>query len=114
MRVPGELTQYKQWVLWRRAKVNGRKLKLPISPWSGKAASSDKPETWASFRHACFALRKYKADGIGFVFTTEDPFCGIGLDKCRSRRGSIDAHCLELVRKLHSYTELSPSGEVCT
>jgi putative DNA primase/helicase len=111
MRVPGELTQYKQWVLWRRAEVNGRKLKLPISPWSGKAASCDKPETWASFRHACFALRKYKVDGIGFVFTPEDPFCGIDLDKCRSRRGSIDAHCLELVRKLHSYTELSPSGE---
>jgi hypothetical protein len=89
MRVPGELTQYKQWVLWRRAEVNGRKLKMPTSPWSGKAASCDKPETRASFRHACFAPRKYKADGIGFVFTAADPFCGIDLDKCRSRRESM-------------------------
>ena len=45
MRIPGELLEYKQWVLWRRAEGNGRITKIPISPWSGKAAACDKPQT---------------------------------------------------------------------
>jgi primase-polymerase (primpol)-like protein len=50
IRVPEELTEYKQWVLWRRMKVNGRIAKMPISPWSGKAAACDKaPKHGAHF-----------------------------------------------------------------
>jgi putative DNA primase/helicase len=110
IRVPSELTQFKQWVLWKRVNVDGRTAKLPISAWSGKAAACDKPETWTSFRHACYAVRKYKAEGIGFVFTPDDPFCGIDLDHCRCSAGKLTNEAAECVRKLHSYTELSPSG----
>jgi primase-polymerase (primpol)-like protein len=46
MHLPAELFEYKQWVLWRKAEVNGRITKVPISPWSGKAAACDKPQTW--------------------------------------------------------------------
>ncbi|MDQ2843880.1 MAG: hypothetical protein M3Y72_23155 [Acidobacteriota bacterium] len=109
--VPDELTEYKQWVVWRRVHSNGRTAKMPISAWSGKAASCDKPETWASFKHACFALRRHKADGIGFVFTEADPFCGIDLDKCRGKDGRIEENSLEIVETLNSYTEVSPSGD---
>ena len=49
MRIPGELLEYKQWVLWRRAEANGRITKIPISPWSGKAAACDKPQTWSTY-----------------------------------------------------------------
>jgi len=84
MPVPSELLEYKQWVLWRRAEVNGRIAKLPISPWSGKVASCDKPQTWSTYKHVCYAHRKFRCDGIGFVFTTNDPFCGIDLDQCRA------------------------------
>lgn len=90
--------------------VNGRTAKLPISAWSGKAAACDKPETWASFRHACYGVRKYKAEGIGFVFTADDPFCGIDLDHCRDATGNLTAEASEIVSKLNAYTELSPSG----
>jgi primase-polymerase (primpol)-like protein len=110
IRVPPELTQFKQWVLWKRVNVNGRTAKLPISAWSGKAAACDKPETWTTFRHACYAVRKYSADGIGFVFTPDDPFCGIDLDHCRDAGGKLTAQAHEIVSKLNSYTELSPSG----
>ena len=108
--VPTELTEYKQWVLWKRVDVNGRTAKLPISAWSGKAAACDKPETWTSFRHVCYALRKYRAEGIGFVFTSSDPFCGVDLDHCHDQTGNLNPKASELVRKLSSYTELSPSG----
>jgi primase-polymerase (primpol)-like protein len=110
IRVPCELTEFKQWVLWKRVSVDGRTAKLPISAWSGKAAACDKPESWTSFRHACYAVRKYKAEGIGFVFTPDDPFCGIDLDHCRDTAGKLTSEAAELVRKLNSYTELSPSG----
>jgi len=110
IRVPSELIEYKQWVLWKRVDLNGRTAKLPISAWSGKAAACDKPETWTSFRHVCYALRKYRAEGIGFVFTSSDPFCGVDLDHCRDQAGKLNPKASELVRKLNSYTELSPSG----
>jgi putative DNA primase/helicase len=107
--VPPALAEYKQWVLWKSVDVNGRSAKLPISAWSGKAAACNKPETWTSFRHVCYALRKYKAEGIGFVFTEQDPFCGVDLDNCRNEDGSFHVGAMNVVSKLNSYTEVSPS-----
>jgi putative DNA primase/helicase len=111
IRVPSELTQHKQWVLWRRVQVNGRTTKMPISPWSGKAAACDKPQTWTTFRHVCVALKRFRADGIGFVFTDADPFCGIDLDKCRDKNGWIKEESLKLIHRMGSYAEISPSGD---
>lgn len=109
-RVPSALLEYKQWVLWRRAEVNGRITKIPVSPWSGKAAPCDKPQTWSTYRHARYALGRHHGDGIGFVFTKTDPFCGIDLDHCRATNGSICPEALELIKRFNSYAELSPSG----
>ncbi len=110
MPIPSELLQYKQWVLWRRTEVNGRMAKLPISPWSGKVGSCDKPQTWSTYKHVCYARRKFRSDGIGFVFTISDPFCGIDLDQCRSFSGMIEREAQAVIERLASYTELSPSG----
>jgi len=110
MHVPLELLDYKQWVLWRRAEVNGRITKIPISPWSGKPAACDKRETWSTYRHVLYALRRFRCDGIGFVFTDIDPFCGIDLDHCRTVDGTITPDALNIIRRFESYTELSPSG----
>lgn len=111
IRVPTEMTEYKQWVLWRRIEVNGRTAKMPISSWSGKAAACDKPQTWTTFQHVCVALKRFRADGIGFVFTEADPFCGIDLDKCRDKNGQIKEESLELIHRIGSYAEISPSGD---
>jgi primase-polymerase (primpol)-like protein len=110
MRLPPELYEYKQWVLWRKVEVDGRITKVPISPWSGKAAACDKPQTWSTYRHVAYVLRRFRCDGIGFVFTEADPFCGIDLDHCREINGTITAKALEIIRRFRSYTELSPSG----
>lgn len=110
MALPSELLEYKQWLLWRRVEVEGRIAKQPISPWSGKAAASDKPQTWSTYHHVCYARRKFRSDGIGFVFTNGDPFCGIDLDHCRSLDGSVTVEAQAVIDQLASYTELSPSG----
>jgi primase-polymerase (primpol)-like protein len=50
-------------------------------------------------------------DGVGFVFTLDDPYCGIDLDKCvNPASGAINDQAREIVDALQSYTELSPSG----
>jgi primase-polymerase (primpol)-like protein len=108
--VPAELLEYKQWVLWRKTDMNGRTTKIPISPWSGKAAACDKPQTWSSYRHVRYAMRRFRCDGVGFVFTEADPFCGIDLDQCRTADGIIATEALAVIKRLASYTELSPSG----
>jgi putative DNA primase/helicase len=110
MRLPPELFEYKQWVLWRKAEVSGRITKVPISPWTGKAAACDNPQTWSTHRHVRYALRRFPCDGIGFVFTDADPFCGIDLDHCRNVNGTIAPDALDMIRRFGSYTELSPSG----
>ena len=110
MRIPFELIQYKQWVLWRKTEVNGRVTKIPISPWTGKAAASDRPRTWSSYRHARYACHQHQCDGVGFVFTDADPFCGIDLDHCRDNDGTIAPAALDWIKRFGSYAEISPSG----
>jgi putative DNA primase/helicase len=110
MRVPSELLEYRQWVLWRKAEVNGRITKVPISPWCGKPASCDRPQSWGTYKHVRYALHRFHCTGIGFVFTDSDPFCGIDLDHCRNLSGTIAPQALDLIRRMGSYAELSPSG----
>ena len=110
MMIPRALTDYKQWVLWRRAEVDGRKTKIPISPWSGKAAACNKPETWSTYHHVVNVRRRLRADGVGFVFTPHDPFCGIDLDRCRTVAGEVTAQALDVIKRMKSYAEISPSG----
>jgi putative DNA primase/helicase len=110
MHIPFELLEYRQWVLWRKAEVNGRITKVPISPWCGKPASCDRPQSWGTYRHVRYALHRFHCTGIGFVFTDSDPFCGIDLDHCGNLSGTIAPEALALIRRIGSYAELSPSG----
>ncbi|SDY93143.1 hypothetical protein SAMN05216564_11610 [Halopenitus persicus] len=56
-------------------------------------------------------LNAGRADGIGFVFTDSDPIVGVDLDDCRDPdTGAIDEDAQDIIERLDSYTELSPSG----
>ena len=72
-----------------------------------KAKSTD-PTTWDSF-DLCWASAfvDRAARGIGFVLG--DEYVGIDLDRC-VEGGVIAPWALEVVRKVNSYTEFSPSG----
>jgi hypothetical protein len=48
--------------------------------------------------------------GIGYVFTEDDPYTGIDLDKCCDSNGNIDQWAQDIIDALNSYTEISPSG----
>ena len=80
----------------------------PLAARTGSPASTADSSTWGTFeRVADFR----GADGIGFVFTEDDPYVGIDLDDCRDPdTGELTDLANSIVEQLDSYTEISPSG----
>jgi len=105
------MQELRQWVCWRYQERNGKLTKVPFSPLTGGKASSTDPSTWGTYSEAVEARRVYGYAGIGFVFTTGDPYCGVDLDGCVDpESGEVEPWAQELVDELDSYTEISPSG----
>jgi hypothetical protein len=110
--IPDELKEHYQWVCWRYEKQNEKLTKVPIAPFSGQKASTTDPMSWNSFENASKYTAKNNVAGIGFVFTDEDPYCGIDLDACRNlETAKISDLAQEIIQRFDSYTEISPSGE---
>lgn len=110
--IPQELKRRDQWVAWKGVpKDNGKLDKIPISPKTGRNASHGNPETWGTFQQALARYQGDKLSGIGFVFSQDDPFCGIDLDGCRDpKTGNVEPWALEIIHSFVSYSELSQSG----
>lgn len=107
--IPQELKAHPQWVVWKWEERDGKPTKPPYDPKTGKRASHSDPSTWGTFDQAVKALDR-GFDGIGFVFTGEDLFCGIDLDDCRNpASGEIEPWAVKLIKEFDSYTEISPS-----
>ena len=101
--IPEELRQRPQWVV--------HKEKVPyIAGGVGRASSTDSL-TWRTFEEAVQALRTGRYDGIGFVFSSGDPFAGVDLDKCRDpETGELEEWAEKIVAAFGGYAEASPSG----
>jgi len=106
--IPKELKVRPQWVVWKAmgAKVD----KVPYSARSGRKASSTDLMTWSTFEEALGAYENDEYAGLGFVFSSGDPYTGIDLDSCVDEDGEIALWALEIVRYFDSYTELSATG----
>ncbi len=109
---PASIRDCHQWVAWKYVERDGKPTKAPINPHTGLLASSTDSSTWGTFSQAMQACERNKSlAGVGFVFSADDPYCGVDLDD------SIDEATRELkpwaqqiVDRLNSYTEISPSG----
>ncbi|AUV84459.1 hypothetical protein C2R22_23215 (plasmid) [Salinigranum rubrum] len=109
--IPEELREREQWVCWREEDRDGKPTKIPVTPGTGAFASSTDPETWASFETALEYTETEQADGVGFVFTDDGPIVGVDLDDCRDpETDDVDDAALDIIERLDSYTEVSPSG----
>src|ERR1700737_3624605 len=81
--IPEELRARRQFVIWRCEERGGKATKVPYRPASPSAkASSTDPESWGALEEAPAAQEASGPDGIGFVFTAEDPYAGIDFDHC--------------------------------
>lgn len=107
--IPYELQKLNQWVLWGYEGRDGKFTKVPKQV-DGKNASTIYRRTWSSFSAVRHVMEEYGFEGIGFVFSEEDDFIGIDLDKCVDEKGELSEFAKQVIEKLDSYTEYSPSG----
>lgn len=126
--IPGEMRAFRQWILWRmewRAddpNHASKPTKIPYQPKpGGYKASVTNPSHWGSFDEAagapfCEPGKVWNHDdpltefnGIGFVFTDNDPYTGIDLDDTHGDEEAF-ARQFKIFREFNSYSELSPSG----
>jgi primase-polymerase (primpol)-like protein len=85
---------------------------MPVTAETQESASTTDPETWTTFEIAeavGTADNVEETDGIGFVFSEEDPFVGIDLDDCVVD-GKLKDWATKLIQRFDSCTEVSPSG----
>lgn len=138
--IPDALKERPQWVVWRyewqderagwtKVPLQARPLHHPDPPKAPRAAA-DKPRTWATFEQAFKAYEMHppvegdvlppteatevghdRLDGVGYVFAANDPFTGWDVDKAIDpETGEVDPTAAEIIDRLDSYAELSPSG----
>src|SRR5215212_796783 len=113
--IPLELAERPQWVCWRYEERQGEKLtKVPYEPFTGQRASATDLMTWSTLDQVLDAYVKGEPPyaGVGFVFSSADPYVGIDLDDCRNpETGEIAAWAQRIISRVQEgYVEISPSG----
>jgi primase-polymerase (primpol)-like protein len=109
--IPDQLTERPQWVCWRYEERDGKMTKVPYTD-TGLRASTTDLLTWTTCAMALAAYERGHYDGIGFVFSSADPFVGIDLDDCRAPdSGDIAPWAQKIIDRVQEgYIEISPSG----
>lgn len=108
--IPSEMRAYNQWIVWKYEYRQGEKpTKVLYNVSTGFRASVTDPSTWVTYDQAVAYARSGNGyGGIGFVFTKQDPFCGVDLDV---KEGGQPSDLQQFTfNKLNSYAETSPSG----
>jgi putative DNA primase/helicase len=118
--IPEGLTERPQWVCWRLETRDDKPTKVPYTPYTDFRASSTDLMDWKTFEEAVDAYRASVSDssfarpysGIGFVFSSADPFVGIDLDHCRDpETGATQPWAQKIISRVQEgYIEVSPSG----
>ena len=111
--LPPELREISQWLLWRfERKSNGSITKVPYQ-CTGYRASTTDPRHWSRHDYAIkiYDTQRVRCDGIGFVFSPEDPLCGIDIDDCfLSDAAEIAPWAAPIEQRFaNTYREASPS-----
>jgi primase-polymerase (primpol)-like protein len=89
---PAELGARNQWVNWKltQRKRDAKPTKIPYDAKTGGNAKSTDPKTWASLQEALERVSQGGYDGVGYVFSEDDPYTGIELDHALSGAGELE------------------------
>jgi len=107
--IPAELKNTPHWILWRSEVRNGKKTKVPYQI-NGEMAQSNNKRSWSTFPTIIKFYEQGDYDGIGFMFSKDDPFIGIDIDHC-IQEGALTSIAEDVIETINSYTEYSPSGD---
>ena len=103
-KLPEQLKKDGRFCLWKYEERNGRMTKVPYQTNGRKASSADK-NTFSDFRLAVSAMDGYDGIGMGAF----DDFCMVDIDHCVFG-GKMTQMAEDIVERMDSYTEFSPSG----
>lgn len=112
--IPASMLDTPRWAPWR-AVWNEKKKKYEKIPHRADrpqyGLSSLSTRGWSSFHDAMRAYKRQpeKFAGVGYLMTGAHGLVAVDLDKC-VKDGVIAPWAAEVVAKLDSYTEISPSG----
>jgi len=111
-----------QWVAWREVDREGKLAKVPFNPHAPrKGAKANDPKTWGTRAAALRAISTMPSDGgnrgVGLQLGLFDSgerrlrLGGVDLDSCLdSATGDLEPWAAEVVDRLGTYAEVSPSG----
>ena len=113
--IPAELQARRKWVCWRYETRDGKPTKVPYNARTAAPASTSAPPTWSTFEQAkqAYLDMPHFYDGIGYVFSKNDPYCGADFDHCINDAGEISTWAAGHIARLQAsgaYTETSVSG----
>jgi primase-polymerase (primpol)-like protein len=112
--IPNRLTVLTQWICWRYEWDSDKEKwnKTPYRVNGRDKASTTTPHDWSTFEEAVKAALdpSKKLDGIGFVFTKDDPYAGIDLDM---KNPEDEERQFRYYEELGCYAERSVGGEGC-
>src|SRR5215213_7526679 len=109
--IPQEIQQRQSYVVWKLEERGGKLTKVPYDPKTGRKADTTDSRTWATFDEAVKAAQAGSYDGIGYVFSSGNPYAGIDLDDCRDTHdGTVEEWAQKIIDALDGYTEISPGG----
>lgn len=82
------LASYRQFILWTTVDRDGKLIKLPVNYLTAEVTDAHTPEAWTDAETAVNAARLFGDNyGVGFVFTKDDPFYFVDIDKCANHAG---------------------------
>lgn len=111
--MPYVLRNNKNFVNWRLdyydkdGQPRPKPAKIPVNPATNRNALASNHTTWGTFEEACKNADNGNC-GIGYVFDNKG-LVGIDLDGC-IENGKVNDWAMDIVKKVNSYTEISPSG----
>jgi primase-polymerase (primpol)-like protein len=122
--VPDVIEDKEAWIGFRLEEDDDGKIrKVPKAPFMSSkptlyGTSSSSRRNAVSFGEAIDFVHESRrrlgedgADGIGFVLSDDDDVAGVDLDDCRDpETGEVTDFAYDVVNRLDSYTEVSPSG----
>ena len=109
--MPEHLQKYGLFCLWKYEERDGRKTKVPYNPRTMYRGDSTDRGAFVSFSEISKIWERVKDhfDGIGVgVF---DQIGAIDIDHCIDEAGELSELARDIVTRMNSYTEISPSGE---
>lgn len=107
-----ELSTQPIWVAWKpEPRGNDKISKIPCDLLLRKLKWKDKNNLKTCDELANKATKIRGLGGLGVVFLSEGPYCGVDIDDCRNKdTGEVTPKALEFIKIFDSYTEISPSG----